>query len=171
MKRLLLLFLLLCGCDSPIPPRETPTVNLPASLRQSNYDGGSCGHAALISLLRWQNKSELAAYWRRTYSGGVSSDEMPGYLDRANIPYAQTFNEKNVAFLEWACRTRRGTVVSCHGGRHAVCLVYLDSKVAGILDNNETEKIKWISRQQFLDDWFDSYSWAFTPVFSPVPPK
>ncbi len=170
MKRLLLL-LLLCGCDLPPAQKETPTVNLPASLRQSNYGGGSCGHASLISLLRWQNKSELADKWRRKHSGGVSSDDMPQLMDQEKIPYAQTFNEKNVAFLEWACRTRRGAVVSCHGGNHAVCLVYLDKRVAGVLDNNDTHEIKWMNRQQFLDDWFESSSWAFTPVFSPVPPK
>ena len=65
-----LLSLVLTGCDvvvhlgepdmgrTPAAKIEYPTVNLPISLRQSNWLGnkneGSCVHATMISLLRWQ---------------------------------------------------------------------------------------------------------------------
>ena len=85
MKRLLavaFLSLVLTGCEVVIdlsepdmgsPPAaktEYPTVNLPVSLRQSNWLGnqeeGSCVHATMISLLRWQGRYNTADYWRET---------------------------------------------------------------------------------------------------------
>jgi hypothetical protein len=51
-----------------------------------------------------------------------------------------------------------------------VDLVYLDSKRAGILDNNSVDKIKWLSREAFIADWQKSGGWAFAPVYSPTPP-
>ncbi len=66
----LLSLVLMTGCDvvvhlgepdmgrTPAAKIEYPTVNLPISLRQSNWLGnkneGSCVHATMISLLRWQ---------------------------------------------------------------------------------------------------------------------
>ena len=76
MKRsivVMLLLIVLAGCDGielrlddePIDnrqaaPIEYPTVNLPVALRQANWRGnqgeGSCVHALMISLFRWQGR-------------------------------------------------------------------------------------------------------------------
>ena len=83
MKRRLviaLLFVVLAGCDgieirldgppvddrrAPAVPIEYPTVNLPVALRQANWRGdegeGSCVHASVISLFRWQGRYATAA--------------------------------------------------------------------------------------------------------------
>jgi hypothetical protein len=92
------------------------------------------------------------------------------YFDRAGVPYANTMKRNDVAFLEWACRTRRGAAVAVMGARHMVTIVHLDSEWAGILDNNFTHKITYVPRQEFLAEWFASGSWAITPVLPPPVP-
>jgi hypothetical protein len=159
---------------------EVPTVNVPRKLRQGNWlrrgtrADGSCCHASLISLLRWQGQYTLADRWRRTHSGGETSWTMAEHLDDAGIPYAwcQTGDE---AFLEWAVRTRRGACIqykdspssSCY---HMVNVVHLTDKWVGLLDNNDVRRFKWMDRSSFMRNWKASMGWAFTPVFSPAAP-
>ena len=192
MKRLFVIALLLAavaGCDgielrldnepvddhpAPSTPIEYPTVNLPVALRQANWRGnegeGSCVHASMISLLRWQGRHAMADYWRRTYGNGEWAAGLADKLDREGVRFAYTVGRNDVGFLEWACSTRRGCGVTVLGGRHMICLVHLDEKWAGILDNNDPRQIKWVSRKTFLAEWFNSNSWATTPVYSPAPP-
>ena len=77
LKRLLLVLALLvpfAGCETMLATKpvkkERPTVNVPAALRQSNWRGpegqGSCVHASMISLLRWQYRLKTADHWRQT---------------------------------------------------------------------------------------------------------
>jgi hypothetical protein len=56
------------------------------------------------------------------------------------------------------------------GGSHMVALVHLDSKWAGLLDNNNVSKIKWVSREALIAEWKSSYGWAVTPIYSPAAP-
>jgi hypothetical protein len=160
--------------DYPEYERERPTVNLERAFRQSNWKGsqneGSCVHASMISLFRWQGREDLATKWRATYENGEWYDELAAKFDKEGIRYAYTFGKKDVKFLEWACNTRRGCGVTVRGGAHMVTLVYLDNKQAGILDNNSVDKIKWMPRQTFLSEWYNSRSWAVTPVYTPPPP-
>lgn len=167
---------LLCppGYRYVTPVIEYPVVNLPLALRQSNWRGsrgeGSCVHASMISLLRWQGRYEMADYWRDHYGNGEYADRFAERLDREGIRFAYTAQENDVSFLEWACSTRRGCNVTVRGGAHMVTLVHFDSENAGILDNNDIVTFKWLTREEFLDDWFSSGSWAVTPVYSPAPP-
>jgi hypothetical protein len=163
---------------------EVPVVNLPMELRQSNYTccrrhpgNGSCVHVSWIMLLQWQNKPELAAWWKSHYKGGEGYEEFCQRNNAAGITYASTSNENNVAFLEWAIKTRRGCIVGVGvtkvkklGPTHMVCLVHLDSERAGILDNNDIKQIHWMPRDKFLAWWQQSYSWASTPLYSPAAP-
>jgi hypothetical protein len=184
-----LLFAVLAGCDGieirfderpldnrrvPAVPTEYPTVNLPVALRQANWRGdegeGSCVHASMISLFRWQGRYATADYWRRTYGNGEWATSFAQKLERDGIRYAYTVGQNDVDFLEWACRTRRGAGVTVLGGRHMVCLVHLDEKWAGILDNNSVERIQWVPRKTFLAEWRHSNSWGVTPIYSPAPP-
>lgn len=159
---------------------EVPVVNVPRKLRQGNWlrpgtrDDGSCCHAALVSLLRWQGQYTLADGWRRTHSGGEFTWTMKGDLDKAGIPYAWCQNG-DPKFLEWAVRTRRGACIQyrdspeskCH---HMVNVVHLTDKWVGILDNNDVRRFKWMDRADFMRNWQSSEGWAFTPCFSPAAP-
>jgi len=196
MKRLLCACLLVCmlGCDTeiiidgipmlpkPVRPqrvypeyeRETPTVNLGQILRQSNWIGskreGSCVHATMVMLFRWQGREDLATKWLETYENAEWATKLAAKLDKEGVRYAYTWNERDVSFLEWACQTRRGCGVTVKGGAHMILLVHLDANRAGFIDNNAIGEIQWRSREAFLKEWRDSYSWAVTPVYTPPPP-
>lgn len=180
----LVLFLCLClGCQKPQPdPRpdvqypaiqvEVPIVNLEQLLREQNWIGdkgqGSCVHATMVMLFRWQGRFDLAKKWRETYSNGSWDTDLARKFDAEGVRYAYTYEQNDVAFLEWACRTRRGCGVGLD--RHMVMLVHMDDKQVIILDNNHIEEFKSIPRDQFLRDWFRFHSWAVTPVYTPPPP-
>jgi hypothetical protein len=194
MKYLLAFTLLLlasvAGCDgteirfdnepvndrpAPAPPIEYPTINLPVALRQTHWLGnlgeGSCVHAAMISLFRWQGRYAMADHWRRSYGNGEWATSLAEKLEREGVRFAYTVGQNDVGFLEWACRTRRGAGVTVLGGRHMITLVHLDHERAGLLDNNDPHRqISWVPRQTFLAEWFNSNSWAICPVYSPAPP-
>ena len=186
------LLLTLTGCEvgidvglpidgnSPVARKEYPTVNLPVSLRQQNWLGrkgeGSCVHAAMISLFRWNGYYHLAAKWLKKYGDGEVADSSWGLrdnlaskMDAEGVRYAYT-TAGNVEFLEWACRTRRGCGVTVMGGRHMVVLVHFDDKLAGILDSNDTSQIIWVPRETFVAEWQNSNGWAVTPIYAPAPP-
>jgi len=181
-KRILFVFALLAsiaGCEVIENPRnnavrmERPAVNVPLMLRQSNWLGnrreGSCVHAAMISLFRWQGRPVTADYWRRAYGNGESSGSMAAKLDCEGIRYAQVTNG-DVAFLTWACQTRRGCAIVIRGGAHMVVLVHFDAKSAALLDNNRVDKFIWLSRETLVEEWRASGGWAITPVYTPAAP-
>jgi len=167
------------GCDVPCDPCpkakvERPTVNIPLALRQSNWRGprqgeGSCVHACMVSLFRWQARYNTADYWRRSYGDGEMPNGLKYKLDRNGIRYAYVTNG-DVSFLEWACSTRRGCAITVLGGRHMVTLVHLDSKWAAILDNNSVSKFIWVPRGSLIAEWKASMGWAVTPVYTPAAP-
>lgn len=160
--------------EYPAFNEEYPTVNLNEVLRQKNWAGsedeGSCVHATTIMLFRWQGRDDLANYWREHYENGEYPEGLADKFDKEGVRYAYTSLEKDVSFLEWACQTRRGCGVTVMEGRHMVMLVHLDGKRAGIIDNNKPGQIIWRDRNDFLNEWFNSRSWAVTPVYAPPPP-
>lgn len=193
MRKLLLILLLFVGCDQAITldfgfaPNifqqdydypdylvERPTVNLETIFREENWLGpqgeGSCVHANIIMLLRWQGQYEMANYWRANHADGEWATNIANKMDAAGIRYTYTSREDDVAFLEWACATRRGCGVAIRNRNHMVMLVYLDDEWACLLDNNFPEEFKWVKRDVFMTDWLSSGSWAVTPVYTPPPP-
>jgi hypothetical protein len=160
--------------EYPEYERELPTVNLEQIFRQANWIGdeneGSCVHASMAMLCRWQGEFELADMWIATYNSGEYPSRFAARCDQQNVRYAYTSNENDVAFLEWACNTRRGAGVTVRGGAHMVCLVHLDSEWAGILDNNSVDEIIWVPRDQFLNEWMNSHSWAYAILTGTPPP-
>jgi len=186
MKRLLVALVLcisLAGCEGdfnpvrPVKPavnKERPLVNIPMELRQENWIGsqreGSCVHATMISLMRWQGRPYLANKWRRMYANGEWPDGLASKFDREGVRYAYT-DKGDVKFLEWACRTRRGCGITVLGGAHMVALVHLDDKWACILDNNSIQVYKWIPRETLLAEWKASYGWSATVLYAPAAPK
>ena len=153
---------------------EYPTISVEQVFREKNYLGpqreGSCVHASMTMLFRWQEKYDLADRWRRTYSDGEWATNLAVKLDAEGVRYAYTAGQNDVSFLEWAISTRRGCAVTIKGGVHMVILVHLDDERAGLLDNNSPEEIKWVTRGAFISEWKSSNSWAVTPVYSPPPP-
>jgi hypothetical protein len=176
---------LMTGCDvvvhlgdpdmgrTPDAKIEYPTVNLPTSLRQSNWIGnkneGSCVHATMISLLRWQNRPGTADYWRQHYGNGEWPEDLAKKFDYEGVRYAYVTNG-DPAFLEWACSTRRGCGITVMGGKHMIALVHLDDEWAGLLDNNDVGTITWVPRETLVAEWQNSNGWAVTPIYSPAPP-
>lgn len=193
MRRLLLILLLFVGCDQTITidfgttpsifhqdydypdyKVERPTVNLETIFRERNWLGpqreGSCVHATLIMLFRWQGQFEMADYWRANFADGEYASSLAAKMDRAGVRYAYTSREDDISFLEWSCATRRGCGVAIRNRAHMVLLVYLDDEYACLLDNNHPENFEWVKRETFIADWLSSGSWAFTPIFTPPPP-
>jgi hypothetical protein len=182
MRRILLSLVLLasvagCEVNDTFGPsavkKEMPTINLPALLRQSNWRGsqgqGSCVHATMISLLRWQYRLNTADHWRQTYGDGEWPEDLATKFNNEGIRYAYITNG-DVRFLEWACRTRRGCGITIMGGAHMVALVHLDDKWAAILDNNNVERFIWVPRETLIAEWKASYGWAVTPIYTPAAP-
>ena len=146
----------------------SPTVDLPAELREENWSTGSCVHASTVHLLRWQGQFELAAWWRDAYAGGEYPERLHNRLEDAGLRYAFTV-DGDEEFLAWALRTRRGAGVT-FWPQHAVNLVHLDQNWAGLLDNNRIELIVWMPRDEFIRRWKSYGGWAWTLVYNPSPP-
>jgi len=179
-----ILLALALGCDGRLdvapltfnlgtPQSEMPTVNVPPSLRQLNWTDrfsgeGSCTHATLVNLFRWQGRIHTANYWRSKYSGGETPTSLLQALDREGIRCSAT--EGSVEFLEQACLTRRGCGVTIMGGRHMVALVELNDFHAGLLDPNDPQNVIYVPRDQFIAEWLNSGAFAVTPIYTPVPP-
>jgi hypothetical protein len=153
---------------------EVPTVNLPKPLRQANWIGvegeGSCVHATITSLFRWQSEEEWAEYWKAAYSDGETVYGLNEKLTKDGVPFKYTYGRRDVKFLEDCIRERRGCGIALQRGRHMVALVYLDDQWAGILDNNQTDRFLWVKRDALIQEWIGANSWAVTPTFTPVPP-
>ncbi len=160
--------------DYPDYMAERPTVNLEEAFREENWLGpqgeGSCVHATLIMLFRWQGQFEMADYWKANHADGEYASALADKMDRAGVRYAYTSREDGIEFLEWACETRRGCGVAVNNRAHMVMLVYLDDEYACVLDNNFPKEFKWIPRDVFMADWLTSGSWAVVPIYTPPPP-
>jgi len=187
------------GCDSEKPTvqpapdrispyRSTPPVDVPMADRSRNYRGGSCAHASLISLLRWQGRPQAADWWRRTFSGpayvGLETSRtghktLIQCAQLAGMRYART-TSGDAGFLEWCSRTRRGAVVEFDYvfrgsvrriGAHAVTFCGFVDGLAVILDNNRIDRLIRIPKLTFLTYWRKSGGDAFTVIYTPGPPK
>ncbi len=124
----------------------------------------------MVTLLRWQGRYGMADHWRRTYGNASGPEDLAAKLDREHIRYAYTSEQRDVGFLEWACRTRRGCGVAIQGGQHMIALVHLDAQWAGLLDDNATDHYIWVPRERFIAEWLASDSWAVTPLYAPAAP-
>jgi len=168
-------FLLICVAAGIANAADVPAVDIPPSQREANWPGsegdGSCVHASLVTLMRWQARPHSADYWRLAHENGESPSSLTPKLDAAEVRYAMTAGECDVRFLQWAVDTRRGCGVTVHGGGHMVLLVHLDAEYAGIIDPNFPDRVAWYSRDSFLAHWCASNSWAIAVVYSPLPPR
>jgi hypothetical protein len=159
---------------------ERPTVNVPVQLRQANWLGphreGCCTFASLCTALNWCGQYRDAQNIRQHYGDGQSPDSLARNMAKANLRFAWTVGDNNVAFLEQALAGRRAVMVAIDADPttselHMVDLVHLDSRNACLIDNNRPSEYVWVSRDAFLRNWEFSGSWAVVPlVGAPAPP-
>ena len=200
---------LLTGCDIQLPlgvlskarpvvvnrPVENPVANIPRSLREWNWGGGSCVHASTVMHLRWQNSMDLADYWRKTYSGGESYSGLTSKLNRNKVPYYATaggggedvagiiagFNKLggwfgtfagDVDVLERCTAERRGGVIFYYPNHSILfCGFTPDGKSAIVLDNNRIEQFIEIPKAEFIRKWRGYGGVCIVPTISnPRPP-
>ncbi len=88
---------------APSAEREEPVVNLPRSMREWNWGGGSCVHASTVMVFRWSGNYALADYWRKNYSGGESYNGLVGKLNRNKIPWYSSYADGNAPPNDVAC--------------------------------------------------------------------
>lgn len=155
----------------PCPYQNMPPVDLPKSMRQRNYSGGSCAHAAFQDVLRWQNRNNDANWWRRNYRGGANLPHtLAGIADRRGLDYAMT-TRGDPAFLEWCSRTRRGAAIIWSGGSHAITFCGYIGNRAALVNNNRPSKLTYMDKRKFLAHWRQSGGDAITPIYSPAAPR
>ena len=143
-------------------------MNLPLEARCKNYAGGSCVCASTISLLRWHGRDELAGALRSVCVGGQSASSLHAHLEQLGVRYAFT-TSGDVAFLEWAIRTRRGCGITYYPA-HYVNLVDLTDEQATLLDNNRVGQDITVPRDEFLRRWRGYGGWATAVVYAPAAP-
>jgi hypothetical protein len=185
------LLLICCGCEelalqppkpttarapikqAAIPPecpwKRVPPMDLPREFRCANYAGGSCMHASLISVLRWQGLDSIADYWRHNYYGGAAVTDLARIGERLGLDYAFTM-QGDVSFLEWASRTRRGAAIH-YKPNHACTFCGFVGDQAVVLDNNSPRRLEYIDRDQFIRSWKYYGGMALTPVYRPPPAR
>lgn len=150
-------------------------MDLPKEFRQENYSGGSCVHAATISLLRWQGQFDMANWWKDNYYGGESISRLTRRMDAAELKFAYTSNG-DFSFIRWCVRTGRGAGIF-YKYNHAINLVGMDENNVYLLDNNNINypehNGKWetVPIETFKDKWVNNYGGvAWTLVYYPPAP-
>lgn len=143
--------------------------DIPLPLREENYSGGSCVHASLVTILRWQGQIELAEWWRANYENGEYLDRVVKRMEAAGLRYA-VGDLGDEEFLEWACRNRLGAVIFFKP-YHSISIVGLDDDTVTLLDNNSIFEYEVMDKKTFLYQWKNYYGGVcFTPVYQPSPP-
>lgn len=181
MKKFLILLLLALSLDTStyIPPSR-PAIKITQEDRQQNwldfFDQGSCVHASMVMLLRYQGRDDAADWWLRNFAGGEKHHTFISKLEFFKVPYATTFRRNDVAFLEWAIKINRGCMVTTgrydkdlgriRWGNHMIVLVHIDAAEVALIDSNNPNKLIWMDREQFLKEWSLSNSWATTVLLS-----
>ena len=188
LRLVLLVMAFACGCDSgdsprnyralPVLPSEMPVVNPPMELRQQNRLGGpngnegSCVHASLRSMMRWQNLfADSEKMWSQ-YSGGEYSSRLRSRLDAAAIKYAFT-ESSNLSLLDYAHETRRGALLWWKPSHCCTFCGWVDvggKTFAVILDNNKVNQYELTERSQFHRLWAGYGGFALTTLGDPPGP-
>ncbi|MGE4136426.1 MAG: hypothetical protein AB7E98_12010 [Pirellulales bacterium] len=162
---------------TPTPQRQLaawpaqPVIDIPLEERQRNPDG-SCVHCSWVTCLNNQRMYALADAWFAKYRHGESAMGLRRKADAEGIRYADT-TAGDVAFVEWAIRTRRGCLVNDKPG-HVRTLVGLDPATPGakayVLDNNgPPERVIEYPRDEWIAMWQRRGGWAATPLYDPRP--
>lgn len=171
--------------ELPVTAQVGVVLDLPQELRTKNWGTGSCVHASNVNLLKWMELYDLAAWWRKTYSGGEYDTRLVSRLEQAGLRYAFIHGgvdrngngrDDGEEFIEWTVRTRRGCGIF-YKPQHSINLVGLDSQYAYLLDNNATDypervgHYERVPRAEFFRKWRGFGGFAWTLVYDPTPPE
>lgn len=182
MKKLPLALLLLVALLLIIDQKEKPTnlnwdvvygnrnyADIDYAFRVKNYAGGSCVHASMATVLKWQHLDDLASNWLKKYSGGESSAGLIRKANQNSISVAYTL-QADPSFLQWCSDTKRGAVIFYYDN-HCVTFSGYDNDVALLIDNNSINKIDRLEKSTFLINWKKYGGFALTPLYAPTPPR
>ena len=158
-----------CPDAGTCPYKDVPPVDVPKALRQANYAGGSCNHASLITVLRWQGLEDPARKWRQNYAGGADVTDLADIADGLGLRFAYT-NGGDAGFLEWCSRTRRGAAIHYYPGHAVTFLGYVGAQ-AVLVNNNDTTHLIHVPKTEFIAAWKGYGGKAITVVYSPAPPR
>lgn len=168
------------------PDGQQIVTDMPESLRMRNVGGrdgaGLCVFTSINHSARWQNERRLWNFQQdmRKERGGGWPEKVDQMIPKygKGTPYLQ-YEGRDPSILELALKTGRmpGVTYSGRDGvfyrgpiAHMVNLVYLDAKDAAILDNNNPDKILWMSRSEFLSRWTGGSSGWAVILLAPRPP-
>lgn len=158
----------------PIYDGRRVTVDLPASQHKRNVGGsdgaGLCVYTSVWHSAIWQSVRDIYDFrnWMQRRPGGSYPEKfdatLKAYCKEKGVPlppYLQhTGGDEDV--LDLAMKTGRAVGVTYCGVdpnygneviAHMVSLVYLDAKLACILDNNFPGAFLWMPREEFLARW------------------
>lgn len=147
---------------------------------------GLCVYASSLNAADWTALRQMVGFWKwlqrrpgGSYPPKFAAD-VAEYCREAGIPEPQfvQITNNDIAFLEEATANRvmLGVTYSGEDGvfyrqkiAHMVNLVYFsrEKNRAAIVDNNNPDKILWMSADEFLKRWS---GWALSWLAAPPPP-
>lgn len=143
-------------------------LDLPPSLRATNYAGGSCCHAAIQDVLRWHGFHEAADWWRKNLSGAYSVSDGARQLESLGFRYAYT-TTGDETLLDWCSRNRHGAAIHYYPA-HAITFRGYVNGYAILQDNNRPNEVIRVPKQTFIRNWKGYGGCALTVVYSPAAP-
>lgn len=178
------------------PDGEEVLTDLVKEYRKKNIaskGAGCCVFRSAEHSARYQNTPELYDFAEWMVKKGIVGGGYPEKVDKLIpqickdrglpvVPYVQHVGG-DPKFLELALKTGRMVCVTYSGKcpryngdiiAHMVNLVYMDDKVACILDNNFPNQYLWMTRDEFIERW-NGYNrgekgWAFVLLTPPPVP-
>ncbi len=169
---------LLSCCDGPAGDRPPAVLPLPAPLPLPidvihpvrNYmsgprwhQNGSCLHAAVQDLLRWQGLDATADYWRAHFGGPADLEDVMRIADSLGLKHAET-DAGDEQFLAYCTAHRLGAAIYWEvdrPGDHAIVFCGFDRDEAVLLGTNRPETTR-MPKSEFLRCWRDCGGGAFT---------
>lgn len=151
------------------PP--TQICDLAPEWRQHNY-GPSCGHASIISPLRWAQLFSGADEWRRTYSGPENAKRSFERVKGAGYKCMATF-DGDLWLIEYAIANRRMVAVydaPMHVRTFVGRTMHNGKLCAVILDNNHTKEFMYIPWGSWVSRWHGLGGCAILVLSGTVPP-
>lgn len=151
------------------PFGNCPPANIPRAFRQGNYGGGSCNHAAMITILRYHGLYKWADRWRRSRWGGIGAAGLADLAESDGLRFAYTLNG-DAKFLDWCSRTRRPAAIHYYDN-HAITFCGYVNGNAILIDNNETERLIRVRKAAFVQNWRGYGGKAIAVLYEPPIPK
>lgn len=176
------------------PGGVEPEVDLPGALHTKNVGGsdgaGLCVFTSIGHAARWQNVEALVDFqtFMRKYPGGGWPEKVTQYIPKASAakgaaaPQYVQVEGVDIEILRLALKSGRMPSVTYaysptgrYSGQriaHMVNLVYLDDKVAAVLDNNFVgeDKVEWMSVAEFRRAYTGSGGGWSVVLLDPGPP-